>query len=455
MAASNEATLNTQIALWREYVSRRPAVQDADVAELEDHLRSQIGEFTEAGLSSDEAFLVAVKRLGSLDQLSREFAREHSDRLWKQLVLTGDPRTDGASSSHRDVLVMLVCAGAAALAVKVPALFGLDLVDDAAFYARSLSVLVLPPLAAYLAWRRRVSPAVIGVLAVLFGLGAVAANAYPLADDADTSVLTAIHLPIALWLVVGVAHAGGDWRSDRKRMDFIRFTGECFIYYVLIALGGGVLAAITLGSFNAIGLDASRFMENWMLPCGAAGALVIAAWLVEAKKSVIENMAPVLTRIFTPLFAAVLLAFLAAVIWTTTGIDVSRDVLIFFNLLLVVVLGLLLYAISAREPSAPPRWFDWQQLALVLSALVIDGLVLLEIVNRISDWGSTPNRVAALGENVILLVNLAVSVALLVAFLRGRAPFARLIRWQTNYLLVYAAWAWAVVLAFPPLFDFA
>jgi hypothetical protein len=29
--------------------------------------------------------------MGSLDELSREFAREHSERPWKQLVLTDGP----------------------------------------------------------------------------------------------------------------------------------------------------------------------------------------------------------------------------------------------------------------------------------------------------------------------------------------------------------------------------
>jgi hypothetical protein len=466
MAASNEVTLDNQIALWREYVSRRPAVRDADIAELEDHLRNQIGELTDAGLSFDEAFLVAVKRMGNLDQLSREFAREHSDRLWKQLVLTGDATTGADGDSRRDLWVMLVAAAVAALAVKVPALFGFDFVDDGAFYTRNLSLFALPPLAAYFAWRRRIRPAVIGVLALLFAAGAVGANAYPHAGDAlgvelagqpaaQTSVLTAIHLPIALWLVLGVAYAGGEWRSERKRMDFIRFTGEWFIYYVLISLGGGVLVVITFGTFDAIGLDATSLVEDWMLPCGAAGAVVVAGWLVEAKKSVIENIAPVLTRIFTPLFAALLLAFLATAAWTLSGLDVGRDELIFFNVLLVVVLGLLLYAISARDAAQPPRWFEWQQLALVVGALIIDALVLIEIVDRISEWGSTPNRVAALGENVILLVNLVVSTEILIAFLRRREPFARLDRWQTNYLYVFAAWAWTVVLVFPPLFDFA
>jgi hypothetical protein len=41
----------------------------------------------QAGLAEDEAFLIAVKRIGELDALSREFAREHSERLWKRLVV--------------------------------------------------------------------------------------------------------------------------------------------------------------------------------------------------------------------------------------------------------------------------------------------------------------------------------------------------------------------------------
>ena len=185
-------------------------------------------------------------------------------------------------------------------------------------------------------------------------LGAVAANAYPLADNSQSIVLTAIHLPIALWLVVGVAYVGGDWRSDRRRMDFIRFTGEWLIYFVLIGLGGGVLIGFTVGTFGAIGLDAEEFINSWLLPCGAMAAVIVSAWLVEAKQSVIENMAPVLTRVFTPLFAATLLVFLGAVIWTNNGIDVERDALILFDLLLVIVLGLLLYAISARDPRPRP-----------------------------------------------------------------------------------------------------
>jgi hypothetical protein len=90
----------------------------------------------------------------------------------------------------------------------------------------------------------------------------------------------------------------------------------------------------------------------------------------------------------------------------------------------------------------------------VVSALVIDALVLVAITGRITEWGSTPNKVAAFGENVILLTNLAWSAWLLLEFIRRRRPFAPLERWQTNYLAVYAVWAWAVVLIIPPLFNY-
>jgi hypothetical protein len=184
-------------------------------------------------------------------------------------------------------------------------------------------------------------------------------------------------------------------------------------------------------------------------------ATVVAGWLVEAKQGVIENIAPVLSRLFTPLFTAVLLAFLIAFGWSSNGLDIDRDALILFDLLLVVVLGLFLYSLSARDPMAPPGLFDKLQLGLVVSALVIDGLVLAEIAGRIADeYGSTPNRTSALGENVILLVNLAWSAWLLLSFLRRRRPFQAIERWQTGYLPVYAAWAWIVVFVFPPLFNY-
>lgn len=457
MATANAPpSLEGQIDQWRGYLRRRQAIHAVDVAELEDHLREQIRGLTEAGLASDEAFLVAVKRMGNLDALSREFAREHSERLWKQLAVVPGESADARATGRTEAVVAFGLAVLAAIAVKAPALFGLDIKGNPAFYLRNAALFVLPPLAAYFTWKRRLDIGLVLRWALpAFAAAALFANVYPFAPRGSTQALTALHLPILLWLAVGVAYAASRWREVAGRMDFIRFSGELFIYYVLIALGGGVFTAFMAMIFRAIGIDLEPFFESWLLPCGAAGAVLVASWLVEAKQSVIENMAPVLTRLFTPLFALLLLAFLATVLWTGRVVDIERNVLIGFDLLLVVVLGILLYSISARDPHAPAGLFDLAQVVLVVGALLADAVALWAIAARINELGFTPNRVAGLGVNLILLVNLAWSAVLYWRFVRGRGSFAALERWQTDYLPVYALWAAIVVIFFPPLFAYA
>lgn len=455
MTPHGEQPLEPAIAQWRAYVSRRRSLRRADVEELEAHLRDQLAALTDSGLAPDEAFLVAVRRMGSIDALSREFARAHAERLWKQLALTPDGDADPQPGARLEAIVVCVLAVAAAVTVKAPALFGVTLQDHGSLYARNASLFVLPWLTAYFTWKRQLPPWLRAAMAVPFVAGAAAMNAFPFTSGSHTSSLSALHLPIALWLVVGLAYTGGRWLHDNGRMDFVRFTGELFIYYVLIALGGIVLTACTMMMFDAIGMDPAWMAQDWLVPCGAAGAILVASWLVEAKQSVVENMAPVLTRLFTPLFTVLLLTFLLTMAWTGRPIDIKREVLIAFDLLLVLVASLVLYAMSARNPDAPAGPFDGLQLLLIVSALVVDLVALAAIASRISEFGFTPNRVAALGENLILLANLAWSARLYAGFIRGHTPFRALEAWQMAYLPVYAVWAALVVLLFPPLFGFA
>ncbi len=448
--------LEERISDWRSFIRRRQAIGAMDVDELEDHLRSQVADLRAAGLDEEEAFLIAVKRLGELDGLSREFAREHSERLWKRLMVTDAGEDE--SSWLREAFIALALAVGAGVAIKVPSFLGLGFEDDSpatrSFYVRNASFFVLPFLAGFFAWKRGLDTRGLLKLAAPFLVGALAVNLLPFTRGGYTEVLAALHLPMALWLAVGFGYAGGAWRSHDQRMDYVRFSGEWFIYLALIAMGGGVLMGTTVFIFSAIGMDAEYLLGNWILPCGVVGAIVIAGWLVEAKQSVIENMAPVLTLLFTPLFTLLLLAFLGTMAWTGSGIEVEREVLIGFDLLLVLVVGLLLYAISARDPQKEPGFFDGLQLALVICALLVDAMALWAILARISEFGFSPNRVAALGENIILVTNLAWSAVLYVQFLRKRSGFGPLERWQTSYVPVYAVWAWIVVLVFPLVFRF-
>lgn len=445
-----DAGLESQIGQWRGYVVRHRAISAADADEMEDHLRDQIAELAAAGLDSDEAFLVAVKRLGSVDAISREFAREHSERLWKQLVLPPATVEPGGRVPGRELGVVLALGLGAGLVLQAARLLELD--DNTV--ARNIALFVLPFLTGYFAWKRRMPLRAAALLPVPFVLAGVLLNVFPFEEDGVTETIAAIHAPIALWFAVGFAYIGGAWRSQRRRMDFVRFTGEWFVYLTLLALGGGVLLGLTIAAFDAVGLDAEDAIGEWVLPFAAGGALLVAAWLVEAKQSVVENIAPVLTKVFTPLTILMLLALLVAFAAGGSLTDADRTLLILMDFILVLVLGLLLYALSARDPLRPPDLFDHLQFVLVLLALAVDAVMLLAMLTRIAEFGVTANKAAALGMNLVLLVNLAGAAWLASRFLRDRAVFAAMELWQTRYLPVFGLWAALVVVIWPPLFGF-
>ncbi|MCU1541793.1 MAG: hypothetical protein JWM01_2740, partial [Arthrobacter sp.] len=95
------------------------------------------------------------------------------------------------------------------------------------------------------------------------------------------------------------------------------------------------------------------------------------------------------------------------------------------------------------------------QLVLVVAALAVDAVMLTAMLTRIAEFGFSPNKIAALGLNLHLLMHLVRAAGLAVGFLRGRHPFTAVERWQTRYLPVYAAWAIVEVVVFPPVFGFA
>ena len=133
-------------------------------------------------------------------------------------------------------------------------------------------------------------------------------------------------------------------------------------------------------------------------------------------------------------------ALITAALVQRNLVDDGRELLIAFDLVLVVVLALLVYSISARDPLLPPGWFDRLQLVMLVSALVLDAIVLTAMVGRIGEFGVSPNKAASLGLNLILLANLAGAAWLQLGFLRRRRGFGALERWQTGYLPVFLAW---------------
>lgn len=447
--------LETQIRSWSDHLRVRGNLSENDISELENHLRDEVDDLKAAGLAVDEAFLISVKRLGNVDAIAHEFAKVNTEKLWRQFLLDPfDPKT--RSRNRRDIVLVVLFALLAGTLIKIPELFGISLQDQGSelFYFKNLSLFILPFIAAFFLIKRQAASKTWVVILGIFALSALIINIYPSFAPHNTAYLSGLHLPMFLWLVVGAAYIGKEWRKHPGRMNFIRFSGEAFIYGVLVMAGIVVLGGFISLIFESIQVDAGTFLENYYVIYGGCAAAMVTMYLVEAKKSVVENFAPILAKIFSPLFLITMLCFLAVMILTGKSPFMEREFLIAFDFMLAMILGLVLYIISARDINQPANLFDYLNLVLILTALVIDGVALSAIVFRLSAFGITPNKVAALGENLALLVNLAGLAWLYIGYFRSKFSFVKLEKWQTSYLYVYFCWTAIVAFVFPIIFRF-
>jgi hypothetical protein len=67
---------------WRESLAQSPEFRGEDIDELESHLQDSISELQGRGLSAEEAFVVATRRVGSGTALAAEFAQVNGQVLW-------------------------------------------------------------------------------------------------------------------------------------------------------------------------------------------------------------------------------------------------------------------------------------------------------------------------------------------------------------------------------------
>ncbi len=262
--------LESQVRKWRSHLRASGSLSEQDLEELESHLRDSIDDLTSRGITTEEAFLVSVRRLGDTEALGDEFAKVTTENLWRQLLV---PAPDGESRRRQRTEVFLVIGLAllAGLLGKIPALFGWEVVEEhALLYLTNAFLFALPSVAIYLIWKRSLSLRFMLLAATVFIAAALLINLYPSYDPHDTAVLAAIHLPIALLMLIGILYGGPGWRKTGTRLDFVRFAGEVFIYSVLIALGGIVLVGVSVGVFQFVEIDIETFIVNWVAVFGVA-----------------------------------------------------------------------------------------------------------------------------------------------------------------------------------------
>ena len=447
--------MESNIRAWSDHLRLRGKLKETDTIELENHLRDEIEDLTKAGLEPDEAFIISVKRLGNVNAISNEYSKINTESLWKHLLLEQSDNK-AVSKNRRNIMLVIVFSLISGTLVKIPELFGYQLFSGASdiFYFKNLSLFILPLIAIYFLIDRKGSTKSAAAIMAIYFLSAIIINVYPTIAPNSTAFLTGIHLPILLWLIVGVAYIGAGWRENKGRMDFIRFTGESVIYGCLVFCGIIVLALFIQIIFNSININLSWFISNYVFVYGGCATAMITVYLVEAKKSIVENFAPILAKIFSPLFLIAMVAFLVVMLVSGKSPFAERDYLIGFDLMLVLVLGLVLYVISSRGLGNKSTFYDYLNFALIVMALIIDGIALSAIAFRLSAYGISPNKLAALGENIVMMVNLLGLAILYIRNFAGKIEFNWLEKWQTSYLGVYAIWMAVVAFIFPLVFGF-
>jgi hypothetical protein len=80
MANETCSELNQLIHRWREDLGQSPALRQQDVEELELHLRDSCDALMGKGLSTEEAFLIATRRIGQAERLEEEFSKTNASR---------------------------------------------------------------------------------------------------------------------------------------------------------------------------------------------------------------------------------------------------------------------------------------------------------------------------------------------------------------------------------------
>lgn len=340
-----------------------------------------------------------------------------------------------------------------AFLIKIPSLFNLGYSDEI-FYMKNAALIVFSGLTLYAMWINKVTLKGQIIMTVMaFLIPAVYINLLPSDHASDSMNLAYIHLPFLMWFIFGFVYTGYDFRNLSKRIDFIRFNGDMAIIYALIAIAGGILTAITINLFGSIGLRIEKFYSEYIVVAGAAAAPVVAGFLIQKFPSLVSRTAPLLAAIFSPLVLLTLVIFLITIAVTGKDPYNDRDFLLIFNIMLLGVMVIIIFSVSETSVIKNQMFNAAVLLALSLVTIIIDLIALSAIFYRLGEYGLTPNRLAVLVSNILVLINLALIMADLFRINFQKREFRIVETTVSKYLPVYLIWILIVVFAFPAVFG--
>jgi hypothetical protein len=353
--------------------------------------------------------------------------------------------------NRREVVFVVVAALIAGLCAKLPEILS---IDEEFFYTRNVGFLVFPFLSGYFIWKNKLPARTSALVAGLIGVGMIFINLLPNNPKSDTLVLSCIHLGLFLWAVTGFAFIGGHIRDFRQKLGYLRYNGDLVVMSALLLISGGIMTAITIGLFELIGYRIEAFYFQYIVVFLLPAVPVVGTVLTQTIPGLVQKVSPIIARLFSPLVLVMLLVYLGAIVFSGKDPYNDREFLIMFNALLVGVMALIFFSVAERAKATSNRYEIMVLFLLSVVTVLVNGIALSAIVFRISEWGITPNRMAVLGANMLMLIHLMLIASKLVKVLTRDADLTQVGKSISAYLPIYWGWTAVVTFLFPLIFGF-
>lgn len=353
--------------------------------------------------------------------------------------------------TRKELILLIAVSFIAGLIAKIPDFFS---IDPEYYYPRNLGFIVFPMLAIYFAWKHQVQIRTIITAGVAFVVSALYINFLPNDAQSDTLILACIHLPLFLWAVLGYTFVGDQFRDYPRRLDFLRYNGDLVVMTTIILIAGGLLSGVTLGLFELIDIKIEDFYFKKIAIWGLAAAPILGTFLVQTNPQLVGKVSPVIAKVFTPLVLVTLVIYLFAVIYTGKDPYNDREFLLVFNALLIGVMAIIFFSIAEIAKNTDNKIGILLLFSLSIVTVVLNGIALSAILFRISEWGITPNRLAVLGGNILMLTNLLLVTNNLFKTLKYKNAIEKVEESIASFLPVYTLWTIVVAFIFPLLFGF-
>ena len=360
--------------------------------------------------------------------------------------------SDEISWGTKNELVFVIIASfIAGFIAKLPQFFGFT---EEFFYQRNFAFIVFPLLAAYFAWKQNVSTKKITVASIAILVSVLYINFLPNNNQSDTLILACLHLPLFLWAVLGFTYLGKDIKNNQQRLDFLRYNGDLVVMTAIILLAGGLFTILTINLFSLIDIHIEEFYFKNIGILGLAAAPIVGTFLVQTNPQLVNKVSPVIAKIFTPLVLVTLVVYLIAVIYTGKDPYNDREFLLIFNMLLIGVMAIIFFSIAENSKTSGSKIITVMLFAISIVTITVNGIALSAIIFRISEWGITPNRLAVLGSNILILLNLFLMSYRLFKTVKDVNEIEQVGNSIAFFLPVYSLWTMIVTFVLPLLFNF-